>query len=123
MIKRERTVYKIDANGKALGRLASEVAMLLRGKASADFQRHIDSKDIVHVFNVGEMKLTGDKLAQKKYYHYSGYPGGLKETKLEDVMEKDPGDALYRAVYGMLPKNKLRPLAMKRLFTHRKEIK
>ncbi len=116
-------IYKIDASEKSLGRVASEAAALLRGKGSPDFERHKDGADTVHVFNVNTIKLTGNKMEQKTYYRHSGYPGGLKETKLKKIMEKDPGDALKRAVYGMLPKNKLRARAMRRFFTHRKEIK
>lgn len=117
----QRNIHTIDAAGKPLGRLAADVAMILQGKRRADYERHLDMGDVVHVFNMSSVKLTGNKLAQKEYYHYSGYPGGLKTTKLKDVMVKDPGDALKRAVYGMLPKNKLRPLAMKRLFTYAAE--
>lgn len=119
----ERKTHTIDASEKSLGRLASEVAALLRGKGSPDFERHKDGNDAVHVFNLDAVKLTGNKIDQKTYYRHSGYPGGLKETKLKKIMEKDPGDALKRAVYGMLPKNKLRVRAMRRFFTHRKEIK
>lgn len=117
-----RKVHTINATGKPLGRLASEVAALLRGKHRVDFARHTDSGDVVRVFHLDSVKLTGNKLEQKVYYRYSGYPGGIKEARLKDVMAKDSGEALKSAVYGMLPKNKLRPLAMKRLFTYRKEI-
>ena len=119
----DRKIYTIDAKDKPLGRLASEVAALLRGKMRADFARHVNPSDVVRVFNVEAMKVTGNKLEQKRYYRYSGYPGGLKETRLKDVMAADPREALERAVYGMLPKNKLRPLAMRRLFMYRSEIK
>lgn len=115
--------HNIDAGGKSLGRLASEVAVLLMGKMDPRFERHIASTDMVRVFNMSMVRITGNnKMGQKRYYRYSGYPGGLKETTLKTVMEKDPGEALRSAVYGMLPKNKLRALAMRRLFIYQKEI-
>lgn len=117
-----RTAHKIDATNKSLGRLASEVAILLRGKHKATFQRHIDGGDSVEVFNFDSVKITGNKREQKTYYRHSGYPGGLKQEKLKDVLKRNPGEALKKAVYGMLPKNKLRPLMIGRLTTHRKEI-
>ncbi len=110
-----RKTHKIDASGKVLGRLAVEIAVLLRGKNKPDFAPHRDSGDIVLVKNVAKMKLTGRKIKQKKYYRHSGYPGGLKEVSLEKMMADSPGQVLKKAVFGMLPKNKLRHQAIKRL--------
>lgn len=122
MKNRERTAHTIDATNKSLGRLATEIAVLLMGKNKATFERHIDGGDSVNVVNFDAVKITGNKREQKTYYRHSGYPGGLKEEKLESLLERNPGEVLKRAVYGMLPKNKLRPLMIKRLKTYRKEI-
>ncbi len=114
-MEKQKQVYKIDAQGKAIGRLASEIAILLRGKNSADFLYHEDKGNVVEVENIKKVKFTGKKLDQKKYYHYSGYPGGLKEEKLRQLFQKNPGEVLRQAVYRMLPKNKLRDKMIKRL--------
>jgi len=111
----KRKTHKIDAAGRSPGRLASEIAVILRGKNKPDFEPHRDTGDEVVVENVEEMKLTGKKLEQKKYYEHSGYPGGLKERSLEKMMQENPEDVLRRAVMGMLPKNKLRAKQIKRL--------
>lgn len=111
----ERKINKIDASNKPLGRLASEVALILRGKNKADFERHIDAGDFVEVFNFNSIKITGDKKEKKMYYNHSGYPGGIKEINLKDLWTKNPQEILKKAVYGMLPKNKLRPKMFKRL--------
>lgn len=112
-IKREK--IELDATDQAAGRLATQIAMSLRGKTKPDFTPHIDSGDYVIVSNARKMKFTGRKLAQKDYYHHTLYPGGLRTTPLKKVFEKDPAEVLRRAVYGMLPKNKLRDGMMKRL--------
>jgi len=111
----ERQIHKIDAQGKILGRLASEIAVLLQGKHKVNWQPHLDQGDIVEVINVAKLKLTGLKLEQKKYYRHSGYPGGLKEISLKTLLKTNPAKVLYNAVYHMLPKNKLRARMMKRL--------
>jgi large subunit ribosomal protein L13 len=111
----ERQKHKIDATDKSPGRIASKIAILLRGKNKPSFEPHKDMGDVVIVENVDKMKLTGKKREQKKYYSHSGYPGGLKETVLEDLMDKNPEEVLRRAVSGMLPKNKLRAKQIKRL--------
>ncbi len=111
----KRKTHKIDAALKSPGRIASKIAILLRGKDEPDFEPYKDEGAVVVVENVEEMKLTGKKLEQKKYYRHSGYPGGLKEEKMEKVMEKKPEEVLKRAVFGMLPKNKLRSKQIKRL--------
>ncbi len=111
----ERQTHTIDAKGKSPGRLASQISVLLRGKNKPDYEKHRDTGDIVEVENVDKMKLTGKKIEQKKYYRHSGYPGGLKEEDLEELMENKPEEVLKRAVFGMLPKNKLRAKQIKRL--------
>ena len=108
-------MIEIDASNQPLGRLASKIAQLLRGKHSPAFQPYILSKEKVIVTNTGKIKFTGRKLEQKKYYHYSGYPGGLSEKKMKDVFEKNPNEVLRRAVWGMLPKNRLRKEMIKNL--------
>lgn len=114
-MKIERKTHKIDATDKILGRLATEVAVLLRGKGKVDFTPNIDNGDFVEVSNADKIKVTGNKLEDKMYHHHSGYPGGLKSQSLKKMMEKDPSRALRIAVYGMLPKNKTRDVAIKRL--------
>jgi len=110
-----RKTHKIDATDQVLGRLASDIAVLLRGKHKVDFQPNQDRGDIVEVTNVDKMKFKGKKLEQKKYHHYSGYPGGLKEEKLSDLMKENPAKVLHNAVFHMLPKNRLRAEMIKRL--------
>ena len=111
----QRQTHIIDATGRPLGRLASEAALLLRGKDKADFLRNVDAGSFVQVVNFKAVKITGNKMEQKEYYKHSGYPGGLRTTKLKNLWEKNPAEALRLAVYGMLPKNKLRPKMIKRL--------
>lgn len=111
----DRKTHKIDAEGKTPGRLATKIVTLVRGKNKPSFEPHRDMGDNVVVENVEKMKFTGRKTEQKKYYSHSGYPGGLKETPLEELMEKNPEEVLRKAVMGMLPKNKLRAKQIKRL--------
>jgi len=111
----ERKAHTIDAAGRILGRLASEIAVLLRGKDKTDFAPYKDIGDIVIVKNIDKLKFTGKKMEQKKYYRHSGYPGGLKEISLGKLFEKNPAEVLKKAVWGMLPKNKLRAKMIKRL--------
>ena len=103
----ERKWYVVDAAGIPLGRVASQVAAVLRGKNKTIYTPHVDTGDYVIVLNTDKMVLTGNKLNQKKYYHHSGYPGGLSETTYKDLMLKRSDFALERAVKGMLPKNSL----------------
>ncbi len=110
-----RKTHTIDATNKVLGRLATQIALLLRGKHKPDFTPNKDTGDFVVVENVDKIKLTGKKLKQKVYYHHTGYLGSLKETPLKKLFEKKPGEILKRAVFGMLPKNKLRAKQIKRL--------
>lgn len=97
----------IDASGKSLGRVATQVARLLRGKHKPIFTPHLDTGDFVIVINVEKAKLTGAKLKDKYYYHHTGYPGGLKAVRAEKLMEKKPTELLRLAVKGMLPRNAL----------------
>lgn len=111
----QRNVHQIDATDQKLGRLATKIASLLRGKHKVTFQPNIDGGDIVEVSNVGKLKFTPKKLEQKKYYQHSNYPGGLTEKSLKQLMEEDPSEVLRKAVWNMLPKNKLRDRMIKRL--------
>lgn len=115
LIFMQRRIHKINAENKSLGRLASEVALLLRGKDEPTFERNKDEGGFVEVFNFDQVRITGNKIEQKKYFKYSGYPGGMKETKMGKLMRDKPEQVLKETVYGMLPKNKLRPKMIKRL--------
>jgi len=110
-----RKTYTIDASGKVLGRLAAEIAVRLRGKNKPDFSPHIDAGNVVIVINTSKIKITGKKAEQKKYYRHSGYAGGIKEITYKELFKKNPNQVLKKAVYGMLPKNKLRAKMIKRL--------
>ena len=103
----ERTWYVVDATGYTLGRLASEVAKVLRGKNKAIFTPHIDTGDYVIVINAEKVKVTGKKLDQKVYYRHSEYVGGMKETTLREMLAKKPEKVVELAVKGMLPKGPL----------------
>lgn len=107
--------YTLDAENQSLGRLASKIAVLLRGKNDPKFASNILSDNQVIVENVKKIKLTGNKLNNKVYYHYSGFPGGLKVRKLSVLMENKPDWVLRQAVYRMLPKNKQRAKIIKNL--------
>ncbi len=111
----ERKWHLVDAENKVLGRLASEIAHILRGKDKATYTPHLDTGDFVVVINASKIKLTGDKLAKKTWYRHSGYPGGLKEEKYEKVMESKPEKALLKAVKGMLPSSMLGAQQLKKL--------
>lgn len=111
----ERKWYLVDAKGQTLGRLATQIAVILRGKNKATFVPHLDNGDYVVVTNCDKFKVTGNKLQDKMYYTHSGYLGGLKETNLATLLEKKPVKALELAVSGMLPKNKLRKGMLARL--------
>jgi len=117
MAENKRKWYLIDAEGKSLGRLASELATILRGKNLVTFTPHLDLGGYVVVINTDKIKITGKKAEQEKYFHYSGYPGGMKATGLGESVKKDSGKALCRTVRNMLPANKLRAEMMKRLKT------
>lgn len=115
MNKVNRQQHNIDATDKVLGRLATEIAILLRGKNKVDFEPHIDNGDFVTVANVDKIVVTGNKLEQKVYRRHSGYPGGLKEDQLKHLIVEDPAEVLKKAVWNMLPKNKLRDRFITRL--------
>ena len=102
-----REWYLIDASTLPLGKLAVVIADKLMGKSKVTYTPHIDNGDYVIVINAKDLKVTGNKMVDKKYYRHSGFPGGLTELKLEEVIEKDPSLAIKEAVKGMLPKNKL----------------
>ena len=102
-----RKWYLVDANGKTLGRLASRVAILLRGKHKPTFTPHTDTGDHVVIINADKIRLTGDKLKTKTYIHHTGYPGGLKSVTAEHLHAKNPTGLVTRAIKGMLPKNPL----------------
>ena len=103
----ERKWYVVDATGHTLGRLASEIASILRGKNKPTYTPHIDTGDYVIVVNADKIQVTGKKLDQKVYYNHSDYVGGMKETTLREKMAKKPEDVIYLAVKGMLPKGPL----------------
>ena len=105
--KVERKWYVVDATGYTLGRLASEVAKVLRGKNKPIFTPHIDTGDYVIIVNAEKIKVTGKKLDQKIYYHHSGYVGGLKQTKYRKLMAEKPEFAVKHAILGMMPKGPL----------------
>jgi large subunit ribosomal protein L13 len=111
----KRKWYIVDAEGKVLGRLASEVAKILRGKNKPIYTPHEDTGDFVIVLNADKVVLTGKKLDQKIYRHHSGYPGGMKEVKYRHLMETRPEKAVELAVKGMLPKNSLGRAMYKKL--------
>ena len=111
----QRKWYVVDAEGMVLGRLASQVAAILRGKNKPTFTPHVDTGDHVIVLNADKVVLTGDKLNQKFYRRHSGYPGGLKETSYKDLMAKKADLAVIEAVRGMLPKNALGRQMIKKL--------
>jgi large subunit ribosomal protein L13 len=107
--------WLIDAEGKVLGRLATEIAVLLQGKKNPGFVRFMDSGDYVIVVNAEKVMVTGKKLEQKKYYTHSGYPGGIREKTLKELMEKSPEEVIRKAVRGMIPRNKLGRAMFKKL--------
>jgi large subunit ribosomal protein L13 len=111
----ERKWFVVDASTYNLGRLASQIAIVLRGKHKPTFTPHVDGGDFVVVINAKQVNLTGRKIDQKKYYAYSGYPGGLKERTARLVREDDPERMLRQAVQGMLPKNRLSKQIIKKL--------
>lgn len=116
-----RKYHLFDANSKPFGRLATEIAKVLRGKNKSDFTPNIDGGDFAVVINSDGIKTTGNKMENKMYHYYSGYPGGMRNEKLKDKMEKDSRKVIEEAVYGMLPKNKLRDRMMNRLLVYKDE--
>ena len=116
--KIERKWYVVDAEGCTLGRLASGVASVLRGKNKPQFTPHVDTGDYVIVVNADKIKVTGKKLEQKIYYNHSDYVGGMKETTLKEMMAKKPEKVIELAVKGMLPKGPLGRQMYKKLFVY-----
>ncbi len=111
----ERKWYLIDASENTLGRISTQAARLLIGKDKAQFSNHIDCGDYVVIINASGLKVTGNKLLDKKYYRHSGHPGGLHSITLNEQMSKDATKVIYHSVRGMLPVNKLTDLRLKRL--------
>ncbi|RMF47246.1 MAG: 50S ribosomal protein L13 [Deltaproteobacteria bacterium] len=103
----QKNWYVVDLEDKVLGRAAAQIAHVLRGKHKPVYTPHVDTGDFVIVVNADKVRLTGNKLADKKYYRHSGYPGGLKEITAGKLLEKKPEELIRKAVKGMLPKNKL----------------
>ena len=116
--KIERKWYVVDAEGQTLGRLASEVAKVLRGKNKPVFTPHVDTGDYVIIVNADKVKVTGKKMEQKIYYNHSEYVGGMKETTLKEMMAKKPERVLELAVKGMLPKGPLGRTMIKKLHVY-----
>ena len=110
-----RKWHEVDMSKKTMGRAATEIANFLRGKHKRDFAPHVDMGDYVVATNVDKLKLTGRKIAQKNYYHHSGYLGGLKTTSLKDLIQKSPEEVLKRAVFSMIDDIKFRKKIMARL--------
>ena len=104
---RERNWLVVDAAGKTLGRLATQIADLLRGKGKPTYTPHVDVGDFVVVVNAEKIRVTGNKLAAKRYYRHSGYPGGLRSRTLAEMLERRPEEVIRKAVRGMLPRNRL----------------
>lgn len=115
MIKIERKLHKFDATDKTIGRLGTQIAIILRGKNKPEYQPHLDLGDIVEIYNIDKAKFTGKKFDQKQYHHFTGYIGNLKTKKLSEIYDKNPGEILKRAVREMLPDTKLRTNMLKRL--------
>jgi large subunit ribosomal protein L13 len=111
----EREWYVVDAEGQTLGRLASRIAPIIRGKHKPIYTPHLDCGDYVIVINADKVRVTGQKMERKFYYHHSGYPGGLKSISLRDQLATYPERVLQSAVKGMLPKNKLGRRMIKKL--------
>lgn len=111
--------WLINADGQILGRLATEIAVLLRGKNKPQFAPSADVGDFVVVVNAEKIAVTGNKLENKMYYHHSQYPGGIKEKKLKEMLETKPEEVIRKAVWGMIPKNKLGRAIIKKLKVYR----
>jgi large subunit ribosomal protein L13 len=104
---RQRDWYVVDAEGKTLGRLASQVADALRGKRKAEYTPHVDTGDFVIVVNAARVRVTGNKRADKVYHRHTGYPGAIRSRTLGEMLERRPEEVIRKAVRGMLPKNRL----------------
>lgn len=115
----ERRWWLIDAKGKTLGRLASQIAKILRGKTKVEYTPHLDTGDFVVVINAEKVNVTGKKLTDKVYYWHSMYPGGLRSKTLKELLDERPEEVIIRAVRGMLPKNPLGRRMLKKLKVYR----
>ena len=104
---RQRDWFVVDAEGKTLGRLATGLADLLRGKGKPEYTPHIDTGDFVVVINAETIRVTGDKMNSKRYWRHSGYPGGIRSRTLAEMLEKQPEEVIRKAVKGMMPRNSL----------------
>ncbi len=111
----DRKYHLFDAKGKVLGRLATEVATILMGKNKVSYAPHVDGGDFVTIINTDLIEVTGNKATDKMYHRFSGYPGGISSISFEDQLQKDSRKLIYQALYGMLPKNKLRDRMLTRL--------
>jgi large subunit ribosomal protein L13 len=114
-VTRERNWLVIDATGKTLGRLATQIADALRGKRKPEYTPHVDVGDFVIVVNAEKISVTGKKREEKRYYRHSGYPGGLRSRTLEEVLARRPEEVIRRAVKGMLPRNRLGRAQLRKL--------
>jgi large subunit ribosomal protein L13 len=112
---RRRDWYVIDAEGRTLGRLATQIADALRGKHKPEYTPHCDTGDFVVVVNAAKIRVTGNKLSDKVYYRHSGYPGGLRSRTLDEMLERRPEEVIRRAVKGMLPRNRLARQQLRKL--------
>jgi large subunit ribosomal protein L13 len=112
---RERNWVVVDAAGKTLGRLSTQIADVLRGKRKAEYTPHCDVGDFVVVINAERVAVTGNKLEQKKYYRHSGYPGGLRQRTLAEMLDRKPEEVIRLAVKGMLPRNRLARQQLRKL--------
>jgi large subunit ribosomal protein L13 len=115
----EQKWWLVNAEGRVLGRMATEIADLIRGKKKPQFTSHLDTGDFVVVINAEKIKVTGRKLDQKMYYHHSLYPGGIKEITLKDLLATKPEEVIKKAVWGMVPKGKLGRALYKKLKVYR----
>jgi len=112
---RQRDWFVVDAEGRTLGRLATQIADALRGKRKPEYTPHIDTGDFVIVVNAEKIRVTGDKLHQKVYYRHSGYPGGIRSRTLEEMLARRPEEVIRKAVKGMLPRNRLGRAQLRKL--------
>ncbi|TSD01624.1 MAG: large subunit ribosomal protein L13 [Parcubacteria group bacterium Athens0714_25] len=117
----ERKYHLFNASGKVLGRLATEIALVLSGKNKVDFTPNVDGGDFVVVINSDKVLVTGNKPEGKVYHHFSGYPGGITSINFKDQLKKDSTKLINSAVHGMLSKNKLRAKRLKRLFVYKND--
>jgi large subunit ribosomal protein L13 len=118
----QREIITIDADNKRLGNLATEISSLLMGKNSANFEYHIDGGAKVIVYNTSKLSIHPNKIGSKTYYRHTGYPGGIKSITADKQMAKDSNEVLRKAIYGMLPKNRLRAKMLARLVMYKNEI-